>query len=505
MRIVSPALNGGGRAWRPYRFPQLERVSRAATRLVDRLEGLVVGEASPAKTVESRLSELFDEQVQLVQDQVHVMSDGQLTRSLPSPALVALLSHAPNRPRALLEIELALAHAAVDKLLGGAGEAVPLRPLTDIEEGVMGYVLLEALRVVAPSLDGALTQIRLEGFLHKGQDASGFIADEQHWAVLQLRAQLGGQAGHVRLCVPASLLGMAPPSKDGTAARARRRALVQRNLVRLKLVRTSLRVEIGRAQITGRDLRGLGQGDVVLLDELTAHPDKPGGTARVRVGLGAAGRIEAEVIHEAGRVRVRLTQFVMGQEATSSVEDEEAVEEAARALAAGQPPVEDEATSEQDEEGDGDGAGEDDDEEYEEEDDEEGEDDEGSPDYDELDDDDDPLTDPGIGPDPLADAQDERTSADSAVRRPPARRSAVAENSEGSELLGDIPLQISVELGRVAVTAEDVVALRVGQVIDLNRVPGEPLDLSVNGKVVARGELVEVEGQLGVRVTALAG
>ncbi|MFZ5469612.1 MAG: FliM/FliN family flagellar motor switch protein, partial [Myxococcota bacterium] len=77
--------------------------------------------------------------------------------------------------------------------------------------------------------------------------------------------------------------------------------------------------------------------------------------------------------------------------------------------------------------------------------------------------------------------------------------------AEGGELLNDIPLQIAVELARVSITAEEVVALKVGEVLDLNRVPGEPVELSVNGKVVARGELVEVEGHLGVRVLSLAG
>jgi flagellar motor switch protein FliM len=70
-------------------------------------------------------------------------------------------------------------------------------------------------------------------------------------------------------------------------------------------------------------------------------------------------------------------------------------------------------------------------------------------------------------------------------------------------LLKDVPLQIAVELGRVPVTAEDVVNIHVGQVLELNKAPGEPVDLSVHGKVVARGELVEVEGQVGVRILSL--
>jgi flagellar motor switch protein FliM len=75
---------------------------------------------------------------------------------------------------------------------------------------------------------------------------------------------------------------------------------------------------------------------------------------------------------------------------------------------------------------------------------------------------------------------------------------------DGSDLLGDVPLQIAVELARVPVTAQQVVGMRPGQVIELNRGPGEPVELSVNGKVVGRGELVEVEGQLGVRILTLA-
>jgi flagellar motor switch protein FliM len=80
-----------------------------------------------------------------------------------------------------------------------------------------------------------------------------------------------------------------------------------------------------------------------------------------------------------------------------------------------------------------------------------------------------------------------------------------ANRPEGADLLADIPLQLAVELARVPLTADEVVGLKVGQVLELHRSPGEPVELSVNGKVVARGELVEVEGQLGVRVLSLAG
>jgi flagellar motor switch protein FliM len=78
-------------------------------------------------------------------------------------------------------------------------------------------------------------------------------------------------------------------------------------------------------------------------------------------------------------------------------------------------------------------------------------------------------------------------------------------NPEAADLMNDIPLQISIELARLPVSAEDVLTLKVGHVFDLQRTAGEPLDLSVNGRIVARGELVEVDGNLGVRIISLAG
>ncbi|MGQ0505339.1 MAG: FliM/FliN family flagellar motor switch protein, partial [Myxococcaceae bacterium] len=103
----------------------------------------------------------------------------------------------------------------------------------------------------------------------------------------------------------------------------------------------------------------------------------------------------------------------------------------------------------------------------------------------------------------LVDGEADDAPVDPDSRHQP--RGHVELKNDGAELLNDIPLQIAVELGRVPVTAEEVVALKVGQVVDLARVPGEPVDLSVNGKVIARGELVEVEGHLGVRVLSLTG
>jgi len=69
------------------------------------------------------------------------------------------------------------------------------------------------------------------------------------------------------------------------------------------------------------------------------------------------------------------------------------------------------------------------------------------------------------------------------------------------DLLLDIPLEIAVELGRTRLALRDLLALAAGSVVELGKLAGEPLDVLVNGKLVARGECVMVNDKFGVRLT----
>lgn len=68
------------------------------------------------------------------------------------------------------------------------------------------------------------------------------------------------------------------------------------------------------------------------------------------------------------------------------------------------------------------------------------------------------------------------------------------------DLLLDVVLQVSVELGRTRLTIGDILALRAGSVIELDKLAGEPVDILVNGTRIARGEVVVVDKKFGVRV-----
>ncbi len=69
------------------------------------------------------------------------------------------------------------------------------------------------------------------------------------------------------------------------------------------------------------------------------------------------------------------------------------------------------------------------------------------------------------------------------------------------DMLLDVPLEVSVELGRTRMTVQDLLQLAPGSVVELDKVAGEALDILVNGRLVARGEAVVVNDKFGVRIT----
>lgn len=68
-------------------------------------------------------------------------------------------------------------------------------------------------------------------------------------------------------------------------------------------------------------------------------------------------------------------------------------------------------------------------------------------------------------------------------------------------LILDIPLRVAVELGRTKMVVNDLLNLGQGSVIELNKLAGEPMEVLVNDKLVARGEAVVVNEKFGVRLT----
>ncbi|MBQ2744205.1 MAG: flagellar motor switch phosphatase FliY [Lachnospiraceae bacterium] len=78
-----------------------------------------------------------------------------------------------------------------------------------------------------------------------------------------------------------------------------------------------------------------------------------------------------------------------------------------------------------------------------------------------------------------------------------------ANQRENINLIMDVPLEVTVELGRTTKSIQDILEFSPGTIIELDKIAGEPIDVLVNGKYVARGEVVVIEESFGVRVTEI--
>jgi len=75
------------------------------------------------------------------------------------------------------------------------------------------------------------------------------------------------------------------------------------------------------------------------------------------------------------------------------------------------------------------------------------------------------------------------------------------EGTPNLDFILDIPLKLTVELGRTKLLISDLLQLGQGSIIELNKLAGEPLEILVNDKLIARGEAVVVNEKFGVRIT----
>lgn len=78
---------------------------------------------------------------------------------------------------------------------------------------------------------------------------------------------------------------------------------------------------------------------------------------------------------------------------------------------------------------------------------------------------------------------------------------ALATAESNLEVILDIPVTLSMEVGRTEVPISDLLALNRGSVVELDRVAGEPMDVLINGTLIAHGEVVVVNEKFGIRLT----
>lgn len=418
---------------------------------------------------------------------VRMVRRSDLKGLIPGTAFIAVLGLAPLTEKVLVEVDLRFVYRVVDRLLGGNGIAIDIhRPLTEIEQGVFSYVVLKVLAlfyegVVSPDQ----VAIRLEDMRHDLRSTADIVRHEEHWVCASWKMNFDLDVGYIRALVPAQVarrvVGTQPSPNSPIMKRVHDR--IRRRMGRLAGVTVEGGIEIGRLELSKQEIRGLEPGDIALLEgsEVSLSSGAIEGFATMSIGLQRRGAIRGRVyaqgdslVFEIAKIEIKETppehdpkvhhgEMANPEQVIAEYED---------------PPPDDEAND-------------------------------GTPSQDDIDDEDFGLDDENEGDDEEyaeENYEGEEQGYDDQQGAQQDEDIPIDDNdnlAEAEPLLGDIPIAVIVELGRVQLTADEVIRLRAGQIIELGRSPADPVDLVVAGKLLAKGELVEIEGALGVKILSL--
>ncbi len=454
-----------------FRYTDLERIPREHADLHKALFRLLpeaAFEPGFLRQVQQVLHKHTEMDIDLWLQSVRMLKRTDLRALIPGTTCLVIVGLAPLNEKLILEIDLRFAYRAVEKLLGGHGNAVDLhRPLSELEQGVFSYLVLKVLQLVQGQLASAeQVAVRLEDIRSDLRSMAEIIRNHDYWVCAAYKMNFDLDVAYVRALVPSTLprhLVEEEPSPDSPLAE-RIRGRIRERMGRLAGLSVEGRVQVGHIELLPEDLQTLDPGDIILLDQTKAQltDGEVQGAALMTLGSGQRGLLHGEVRAEdtpAGRQLVfQLNQIEIRP--APSVHDPQ--------LAHGEPGNPEEVMAEYE-----DGSANDDGAQTALDDREE---DWGVDDRNEGDDED-----YGDG----VPVEDDDNLAESAP------------------LLGDIPVNVVVELGRVSLTADEVIRLRPGQILELGRTPNDPVDLVVANKLIAKGELVQIEGALGVKILSL--
>jgi flagellar motor switch protein FliN/FliY len=90
-----------------------------------------------------------------------------------------------------------------------------------------------------------------------------------------------------------------------------------------------------------------------------------------------------------------------------------------------------------------------------------------------------------------------------AAATPPSATAWIDSKDPSVQRLLDVPIEVIIELGQTELSIRRILEIGPGSIIELDRMAGEPVDLVVNDKVIARGEVVVIEENFGIRITSL--
>jgi flagellar motor switch protein FliM len=214
--------------------------------------------------------------------QVHVASVDQLTyeefiRSIPNPTTLAVINMDPLKGSAILEIDPAITFSIIDRLFGGQGEGAKVtRDLTDIEQSVMEGIIVRILGNMREAWSQVIDLRPRLGQIETNPQFAQIVPPTEMVVLVTLETKVGEVEGMMNFCIP--YLTIEPIISKLSAQywySSVRRGTTTENLnilrERLATIAVSMIAEIGRMDLTVRDVLSLRKGDVIRLPNVRTN------------------------------------------------------------------------------------------------------------------------------------------------------------------------------------------------------------------------------------------
>lgn len=224
----------------------------------------------------------------------------QFIGSLSESAVLAVIGTNTGDAKLVMHIDRNLVFLLIDRLLGGTQEPnVENRPLTETEQGVLQYFVMQALATMWRSCGEAERfHFRFERFAFSASDIENTASKKDVAVSFNFKVGIGELAGFVNLVFTKAFIEKtASLAVTGSKFELKH---FENKMGRYGYIRTSIWAEAGKASISTGDLIALEAGDVVIFDEsgLTLKNGVPTGEVDLRVGKGDEGGLRAEISPE---------------------------------------------------------------------------------------------------------------------------------------------------------------------------------------------------------------
>jgi len=237
---------------------------------------------------------------------------------MPDPAVLVVLGMPPREGKIILEIDDHLVSLVIEKLLGGTAETIPVvRSLSDTEQGVLQYLLLQVLaHVYRLCGQDARLHFRFEKFVFSPKGLHSIIAPDESASLLTVRVTIDKHSGFIRLLLPSPLIEQLYLNIEAKGeAREGERAYTLARLKEFGYVLAHVWAEGGYTTVTAGELKNLEVGDVILFDEtgLTLGEKGPNGRAVLRVEEGRHGGFISDISVERTKLHCSIVDVQKGE------------------------------------------------------------------------------------------------------------------------------------------------------------------------------------------------